>query len=1313
MKHTLPKLAALVFAVLILTSMLPMGLPDIPTSTDVDGIDTEEILNNMLLNGTDFNLTNDYRKIWEPNNIRGSTHAVATTEDGEYMATAGGYLNDREVHIYRWWEDLKQYWPIWDAGDTEIMSDVMDVDFMDADNDNRLEVVAGSQDGRIYVFEQVGEQDEPFGVLSSAHIWELVWDSGRVLDRQVWSVMAYDIDHDSHDEIIAGVWDDKVHVFDFVDAEAYPYCLDDNWFIFEHVWDSGDAISGRVNDIAVVDSDNDTHYEIVAGSQDHKVYLFESCDCFIHEYELIWDSGDTIYAPINSVAASQDLDDDKFGEIVVSAYGLGVYIFEFTGEDYEVRKINRDIMSWEKGISETTGVYTGYEADIWGDRKVYGWEDQGIYEYDPIPPPYDTEYLGGASALGGPWDDSETTFASTEQFQFMTIWNFESGNEAGQFNVPYDIALAPDGTFYITDFLNHRVVRVNENMEFLMMWGENGNETGQFDSPTGITVDEDGFVYVADLYNSRIQKFNRNGVFIASWGSNGSLPGQFYGPFDVAVREGMLYVSDYANNRIQVLDAETGEFLFTWGTPGSGVGQFDLPSGIAIDSEGNVYVGDVNNDRVQKFTYDGVFINQWGTFGTGPGDFDSPGYLAIDHDDRVYVTDTGNERVQKFSPSGDYESEFGSTGSNPGEFTAPIGIALHPIGGIIVVDALLNNVQRFGVQEYELVDVFDIHEDILQPVDLAFDSEGNYYVTGVFTPSVYKYAPDGTFLLNWSLSPTSWALGIEVDQFDNVYVTDVNNHIVYVYDTMGNETGTIGTAGTGDGELNGPVDLAFDMDYIYVSEFYNSRISVFDWSYQFIRHIGAPGAGLGLLNSPHGIEIGPDGLLYISDRYNYRIQRFYPNGTAIDTWSVPDEGVYLAFDSEGNLYLTGGTFDTIKKYAPTGTLVDVYDEKSANYFDQLGQFASWGIEYRPENASFYITDATNNKVAMLRPYLALNNASVAVIDYGQWEEITGDATDLADFYIAAETSLETENIEFAISQDLETFKTIDSMDYNFYFEGILGPFGFIAILGVDVDNALRDAVWDDFRYLRISVKGGVTYDIDATWGRVNRPIATALTVRIGDIKLTPTSDGTEEIIIGTVDGEILAVTSMGVEVWASQSDQPRFSLQTQIWDIVQVTGKGRFPTWLFNDNLIQDSDIIGSIPSFDHFVTYDMVNIDYDSALDMVATVREGAYTRLIYLRNTGTDESPVFNYVPNYFVTQTTLLSDQILSYASVTMGDLDGDYDDDLMLGTAWLDVDLGWVYELRYFEQTAVDFWTEQPGYLSDIGTYVIGNGFMPRV
>ena len=1313
MNRTVPKIVALVFAVLMLTALMPVGIPNNQTTTNVDNQDTDGVLNDMLLNTTDFNLTNDYQKIWEPNNIRGSTHAVAVTDDGEYMASAGGYLNDREVHIYRWLADRNQYYPIWDSGDTEIQGDVMDVDFMDADNDNRLEVVAGSQDGHIYVFEQRGEQNEPFGIFSDAHIWELVWTSGRVLDRQVWSVMAYDIDHDSHDEIIAGVWDWKVHVFDFVDSEAYPYCLDDNWFIFEHVWDSGNTIRGRVNDVAVVDSDNDTHYEIVAGSQDKKVYLFESCDCLIHNYELIWDSGDTIYAPIISVAASQDLDTDKFGEIVVSAYGLGVYIFEFNGTGYPVRKINRDIMSWEKGISETAGVYTGYEADIWGDRKVYGWEAQGIYENDPIPPPYDTELLGGASALGGPWDDSETTFNSAEQFQFMNEWDLEPGSDSGQFSIPYDIALAPDGTFYVTDFLNERVVRVNQNMEFIAMWGEHGNESGQFDSPTGIAVDDDGFVYVADLFNSRVQKFNPNGVFITSWGTNGSMPGQFYAPFDVAVKNGKLYVTDYGNNRIQVLDAETGEFLLMWGSTGSGPGQFNLPAGVAIDSLGDVYITDVNNDRVQKFNATGGYLAQWGTLGVGPGDFDGPSFITIDSDDRIYVSDTGNERVQKFSASGDYESEFGSSGTGPGQFQSSVGMALHPTGGIVVVDATLNRIQRFGVQEYEMVEAFDAYADAGTPTDLAFDSEGNYYVTSVFEPTIHKYASDGTFLLNWSLPMVAWWVSVEVDEFDRVYVTDYTNSRIHVFDTMGNLITSFGSPGTGDGQLDGPVSIAFDTDQIYISEWFNSRISVFDRSFNFRYHIGGPGAGLGLLNSPHGIEIGPDGLLYVSDRYNYRIQRFFINGTPIDTWPIPDEALYLAFDAEGNLYATGSTQQTIKKYSPTGILVDIFDDEVANYEDRLGYMTSWGIEYRAENASLYVADTEHNKIVMLRPYLALNNESVTVVDYGRWEEITGDATDLADFYIAAETSLEIENIAFAVSQDLKTFKTIDPMDYNFYFEGNLGPFGFIAIMGVNVDNVLRNAGWDNFRYLRISVRGGVTYDIDATWGRVDRPIATALTVRLGDVKTTGVSDGIKEIIIGTVDGEILAYTSMGVEVWASQSDQPRFSLGTQIWDIVQAVGKGRIPTWMFHDSLIEGSDLLGSLPSFDHFMSYTMVNIDYNSALDIVATVRDGAYTRLIYLRNTGSDAAPVYNYVPNYFVTQSTLVSDQILSYASVTMGDLDGDYDDDLILGTAWLDVDLGWTYEIRYFEQTAVDFWTEQPGYLSDMNSLIVGNGFMPRV
>ncbi|MFW9848900.1 MAG: FG-GAP-like repeat-containing protein, partial [Candidatus Thorarchaeota archaeon] len=329
MKRLIPKLLAMGFAALFLVSLMPAGVVDYQRDAFTGKIsdDTMDSLMNQM--DADFNLTNEYQKIWEPNNIRGSTHAIAVTDDNEWMATAGGYLNDREVHIFRWVEGIHQYYPIWDAGDTIIQGDVMDVDFMDCDNNGRLEVVAASADGHIYVFEQLGNASDPFDFFSLAHQWELVWDSGLYIDRQVWSVEAYDIDHDSHAEIIAGAWDSKVYVFDYIDHSAYPYCLNEHWIEFQPVWDSGDIIKDRVNSVCVIDSDNDTAIEIVAGSQDNHVYLFEERPCLKHTYVLRWTSGDAIWAPVNSVTASQDLDDDHFGEIVASAYGQGVFVFDY------------------------------------------------------------------------------------------------------------------------------------------------------------------------------------------------------------------------------------------------------------------------------------------------------------------------------------------------------------------------------------------------------------------------------------------------------------------------------------------------------------------------------------------------------------------------------------------------------------------------------------------------------------------------------------------------------------------------------------------------------------------------------------------------------------------------------------------------------------------------------------------------------------------------------------------------------------------------------------------------------------------------
>jgi hypothetical protein len=60
---------------------------------------------------------------------------------------------------------------------------------------------------------------------------------------------------------------------------------------------------------------------------------------------------------------------------------------------------------------------------------------------------------------------------------------------------------------------------------FLRAWGRDPNAGGQFRLPFGVAVAPDGTVYLADTLNHRIQYFDDAGTFLGMWGSEGSGPG--------------------------------------------------------------------------------------------------------------------------------------------------------------------------------------------------------------------------------------------------------------------------------------------------------------------------------------------------------------------------------------------------------------------------------------------------------------------------------------------------------------------------------------------------------------------------------------------------------------------------------------------------------------------------------------------------------------------------------------------------------------------------------------------------------------------
>lgn len=276
----------------------------------------------------------------------------------------------------------------------------------------------------------------------------------------------------------------------------------------------------------------------------------------------------------------------------------------------------------------------------------------------------------------------------------LSRWN-GSGVSGGPLQGPRGIASGPNGTLYVADTLNHRIVALGRSGKPISSWGTAGAGPGQFaslSSPQGLAVAANGDVYVADTWNQRIEVFSPRGRFLRSWGGGtiGSGPGQFYGPRSIAVSAaGRVYVADTGNKRIQVFTT-TGKYLFAWGAAGTAPGQFQEPSAVALGRDGDVYVADFWNQRIQEFTPAGQFIRQWPVPDWTPQAYDEP-YLAVDpRTGNVLATEPQQQRVVEWSSAGKVLGAFGS-----GKLTDPIGISGEPSGLVAVSDASANGIDLF------------------------------------------------------------------------------------------------------------------------------------------------------------------------------------------------------------------------------------------------------------------------------------------------------------------------------------------------------------------------------------------------------------------------------------------------------------------------------------------------------------------------------------------------------------------------------------------------------------------------------------------
>lgn len=185
---------------------------------------------------------------------------------------------------------------------------------------------------------------------------------------------------------------------------------------------------------------------------------------------------------------------------------------------------------------------------------------------------------------------------------------------------------------------------------------------------------------------------------------------------------------------------------------------------------------------------------------------------------------------------------------------------------------------------------------------VATDSRDNVFVFNRGDHPVIVFAPDGTFLRSWGEGAFVRPHGITIGPDDCVYCCDDNDHTVKKFTPDGRLLLTLGASGkpsdTGAtsndyrtikraaAPFHYPTNLALSPsgDMFVTDGYGNARVHRFSADGRLLSSWGEPGDGPGQFHLPHGIAFD-DGVVYVADRENSRVQLFDAEGKYLGQWT--------------------------------------------------------------------------------------------------------------------------------------------------------------------------------------------------------------------------------------------------------------------------------------------------------------------------------------------------------------------------------------------------------------------------------------------
>ncbi len=441
-------------------------------------------------------------------------------------------------------------------------------------------------------------------------------------------------------------------------------------------------------------------------------------------------------------------------------------------------------------------------------------------------------------------------------------------------------------------------------------------------------------------------------------------------------KAGNFYITDAGRHRIKVLN-EGGELLRTWGGFGSAPGLFNDPIGIVVSEEDEVFVVDSQNGRIQVFDTHGRLLRTWDGSTSVAGKFNSPFGIVFGPDELVYVSDTLNFRIVVFSKQGEWRRTIAQPEGN----VIPAGEGLlHPRGLAFNSEGLLFVAE--GDNRHQ-ISVFDLQDNKIRsfggkgsengqfdtPVALAFDQEDNLYVGDLDNHRIQVFNKNDQWLHSISFGEETFRFiqpfGLSIDKEEDVlYVVNTIGHEILRYSLGGKLLGFWTTQSEQMGKFSIPKAKFSPWGEIYVVDEANNRVQVFNQQGGFLFSFGETGRANDQLFLPTSVAFDDLERVYVSDLGNNRIKIFDRSGNYLTQWGWPGEnGQHLEgptdiFIHNNFAYVTNHFSNKVQIYTVDGQWVNGWGGEGGS----SGQFSSPIGVVVDSSGTIFVSDRGNHRI---------------------------------------------------------------------------------------------------------------------------------------------------------------------------------------------------------------------------------------------------------------------------------------------------------------------------------------------------------------